>query len=79
MCKNLLKDTRKDPTLLGVWDCYPLKITPRSLLACICPTGTAVRHYFRGTPVWIRLQGFLLFSACFFERRTVSIKTATLA
>ena len=30
MCKNLLKDTRECPTLPGVWDFYPLKITPPS-------------------------------------------------
>ena len=26
MCKNLLEDTRKGPTLPGVWNFYPLKI-----------------------------------------------------
>ena len=30
MCKNLLKDTRKNLTLPGVWDFHPLKITPPS-------------------------------------------------
>ena len=30
MCKNLLKDTRKGPTLPGVCDFYPLKVTPPS-------------------------------------------------
>ena len=30
MSKNLLKDTSVGPTLPGVWDFYPLKITPPS-------------------------------------------------